>query len=224
MVVLAFHVSATVWGEIETPVPVSDTFVGEPVALLAIATLPLTIPAVAGANWTVRTAVWFGVRIKPDVTPLAVIPAPVTVTLEIVMFEFPLFFRVVVRELLLPVFTLPNGKLFGVAPSRVVEAAPVPLSAMARGEPGASLTNETDPLTLPAMVGANTMLNVVLPPAAMVFGRGRPVVLKLAPVTFACVIVKLAFPPFVSVIGCELLFPVITLPKLALEGFAVNCA
>lgn len=40
----------------------------------------------------------------------------------------------------------------------------------------------------------------------------------------ACVIVTLAFPPFVNVIGWELLLPVITLPKLALAGFAVNCA
>ena len=220
---LASHVSVTECDDAETPVPVSDTFVGEPVALLAIDTLPFTVPAVAGVNVTVRTAVWFGVRIKPEVTPLALNPAPVKVTLEIVTFEFPLFFRVVVSALLLPVFTLPKGKLVGVAPSRVVEAVPVPLNAIASGEFGALLTSETDPLTLPAVFGANTRLNVVVPPAAIVFGREMPFVLKPAPVTLACVIVKLAFPPFVSVIGCELLFPVVTLPKLALEGFAASC-
>ena len=224
MEALASHVSATECDDAETPVPVSDTIVGEPVALLAIDTLPFTVPAVAGANVTVRTAVWFGVRIKPEVTPLALNPAPVTVTLEIVTFEFPLFFRVVVSALLLPVFTFPKGKLVGVAPSRVVEAVPVPLNAIASGEFGALLTSETDPLTLPAVVGANIRLNVVLPPAAIVLGRGRPVVLKPAPVTLACVIVKLAFPLFDSVIGCELLLPVITLPKLTLEGFAASCA
>jgi hypothetical protein len=222
--VLAFQLSATVCGEIETPVPDTDTLVGEPVALLAIATFPFTAPAVVGANVTVRTAVWFGVSIKPAVTPLDVNPAPVVVTLEMVMFEFPLFFRVVVSALLLPVFTLPNGKLAGVAPSSVVEAAPVPLSAMASGEFGALLTNETDPLAAPAVAGANTTLNVVFPPAAIVLGKERPLVLKPEPVTLAAVIVTLAFPPFDNVIVCELLFPVITLPKLTLAGFAVSCA
>lgn len=221
---LASQVSATECVDAETPVPVSETVVGEPVALLAIDTLPLTVPAVEGANVTVRTAVWFGVRIKPEVTPLALNPAPVKVTLEIVTFEFPLFFRVVVSALLLPVFTLPKGKPVGVAPSRAVEVVPVPLNAIASGEFGALLTSEMDALTFPPVVGANTTLNVVVPPAAIVLGRERPVVLKLAPVTLACAIVKLAFPPFDSVIGCELLLPVITLPKLTLDGFGVSCA
>jgi len=172
----------------------------------------------------VRTAVWFGVRIKPEVTPLPLNPAPVKITLEMVTFEFPLFFRVVVSELLLPKFTLPNGKLVGVALSSAVEAVPVPLNAIASGEFGALLTSETDPLTAPAVVGANTTLKVVFPPAAIVFGKERPFVLKPVPVTLAAVIVKLAFPPFDSVTVCELLFPVITLPKLTLDGFAVSCA
>ena len=161
-----------------------------------------------------------GVNVSPAETPLALNPAPDTVTLEIVTFEFPLFFRVTVNELLLPSITLPNGKLVGVAPSRVLEATPVPLSASASGEFGALLTSESDPLTAPADAGANTTLNVEFPPAAIVFGMVSPVVLKPAPVIFAVVIVTLAFPPFDKVIVCELLFPTVTLPKLALVGFA----
>lgn len=34
---------------------------------------------------------------------------------------------------------------------------------------------------------------------------------------------RLAFPPFVKVTVCELLFPVITLPKLTLVGLGVSC-
>jgi len=151
-------------------------------------------------------------------------PAPVAVTLETVTFEFPLFFRVVVSALLLPVFTLLKDKLLGVAPSRTVEAVPLPLNSMASGEFGALLTSETDPVTPPAAVGVNTTLTVVFPPAAIVFGNERPFVLKPVPVTLADEIVKLAFPPFESVIVCELLFPVITLPKLTLDGFAASCA
>lgn len=204
--------------------PDKDTVAGEFVALLAIVTLPFTAPVTVGANVTVKTTFWLGIKVRPGLTPLAVNTAPVMFTLEMVMFEFPLLVRVVASELLLTRFTIPNGKLVGFAPNSAVEAVPVPLNAIASGEPGALLTRETEPVTLPAVVGANTTLNVVLPPASIVIGRDRPFAVKPAPVTLACVIVKLAFPPFVSVIGCELLFPVITLPKLALEGFAVNCA
>ena len=147
-------------------------------------------------------------------------PAPDTVTPEMVTFEFPLFVKVTFSELLPPSVTLPNGRLVGLAPSRVLAAMPVPLRVIARGEFIALLTSESDPLTAPAVVGANTTLNVEFPPAAIVFGMLSPVVLKPAPVIFAVVIVTLAFPPFDKVIVCELLFPTVTLPKLALVGFA----
>jgi len=44
----------------------------------------------------------------PEVTPLALNPVPMTVTLEIVTFEFPLFVSAALNELLLPTFTLPK--------------------------------------------------------------------------------------------------------------------
>ena len=49
-----------------------------------------------------------------------------------------------------------------------------------------------------------------------------PLMLNPAPDTFACEMETAAEPPFVRVIVCELLLPVLTVPKLAVEGFAVS--
>ncbi len=48
-----------------------------------------------------------GVRVVPALTPLALKPVPVTVTLETVTFEFPLLVRVTASEPVLPTFTFP---------------------------------------------------------------------------------------------------------------------
>jgi hypothetical protein len=220
---LAFHVRPAECDVGEAPMPDKNSVAGEFFALLRIVTLPFIGPFTVGANVTVRVADWFGVKVRPELTPLGVNADPATLTLEMLMFVFPLFVTVVASELLVVKSTIPKGKLLGFAPSRAVAAVPVPLNGIARGELGASLTSETDPLTAPAVVGAKAMLNDVLPPAAIVVGKGRPVVLKPAPNTLACVIVKPAVPLFVSLIVCELMLPVITLPKLALDGFAVSC-
>ncbi len=114
-------------------------------------------------------------------TPLALKPAPVTVTPEMVTLEFPLLVSVTGNPLLAPTFTLPKLRLVGFAPSRKVAATPVPLSGIVRGEPGASLTKEIEPVTLPAVAGAKAALNVVLPPAAIETGIVRPEMVKPAP-------------------------------------------
>src|SRR5260370_22762047 len=108
-------------------------------------------------------------------TPLALKPAPVTVTPEMVTLEFPLLVSVTGNPLLPPTFTLPKLRLVGLAPSRKVATTPVPLRAMARGEPGALLTSDTEPVTLPAAVGVNPALNVALAPAAIVCGTLRQI-------------------------------------------------
>jgi hypothetical protein len=121
----------------------------------------------------------------PDVTPLVLNPAPVTVTPEIVTFEFPLFVTIVFSELLLPMSTFPKPKLVGLAPTKKVGATPAPLREIASGEFGALLNSETDPLTLPKVLGAKTALNVALFPAAIVAGSVRPAMLKPRPDMFA---------------------------------------
>jgi len=151
-------------------------------------------------------------------TPLALKPAPVTVTPEMVTLEFPLLVSVTGNPLLPPTFTLPKLRLVGLAPSKNVAATPVPLRTMARGEPGALLTSDTEPVTFPAAVGVNAVLNVVLAPAAIVCGTLRPVRLNPVPEALAAEMVTLAVPELLNVMVCEALFPVTTLPKVTLAG------
>ena len=95
---LAFQVNTTEC----VPVPDKVTVDGELVALLAIVTLaPLTAPPDVGANVTVSGTDCPGVRTVPFRIPLALNPVPVTVTLEIVTFAFPLLVTEVVFWLLL---------------------------------------------------------------------------------------------------------------------------
>jgi hypothetical protein len=184
---------------------------------------PATLPVTDGANITFNTAVCPGVTVVLTPAPLAVNPAPVTRTLEIVTFAFPVFVSVTPSELLLPTNTLPKSRLLVLALSDGVDAMPLPLVAIANGVLGALLASEIEPVTFPADVGANTTLNVALWPAAMLIGNARPEVLKPAPVTFALEIVRLALPPFCNVIVCELLEPIATAGKLALVGVAASC-
>jgi hypothetical protein len=116
--VLAVQLSKTDSGVTWTPVPDKETVAGEFVALLVTLTLPVTLPAVVGANTTFSVADWFGDKLVPALTPLALNPAPEGVTPEIVTFEFPLLVKVTLIVLLLPSFTLPKLRLVGLAPSR----------------------------------------------------------------------------------------------------------
>jgi hypothetical protein len=203
--------------------PVREMTAGEFVALLATEALPEALPFVVGVYVTVSVAVWFGVKVSPDVTPLVVKPAPVGVTPEIVMFEFPLFVRVTFKALLLPILTLPKFKLVGFAPRRKVAATPVPLTGIERGEPEALFVSDTDPLTSPVDVGEKTILNVEFLPTAMEVGSVRPLMLTPAPVGLAAEIVRVAVPLLVTVIVCELLVPVVTFPKLTVVGLVEIC-
>jgi len=111
------------------------------------------------------------------VTPLVLVSFELTVNCEIVTFTFPLFVKVTLLELELPALTLPKATLFGLADSVTDAATPTPLKATVAGEPGAELDIVTVPPRLPALVGANTALNVALPPTAKVLGVESPLTL-----------------------------------------------
>ena len=98
-----------------TPTPLREIVAGEFVALLSTDTLPVTLPAAVGVNAGLSAMDWLGVRTVAGVTPVALNPAPVTVTLEIVTFELPVFVSVAANELVLPMFTFPKFKLVGLA-------------------------------------------------------------------------------------------------------------
>lgn len=157
-------------------------------------------------------------------TPLTEKPVPVTPTFEMVTLALPLLVSATLSELLLPSLTLPKLKFVVLNPNTLVEATPVPVRAMARGELGALLTSVIDPETAPAEVGAKTALNAAVVPAAIVTGALMPEMLNPVPVTLTDETVRVAEPPFDSVIVCELLVPVDTLPKAALDGVAEICA
>jgi hypothetical protein len=148
----------------------------------------------------------------------------VTLTLDIVTFEFPLFVSVTLCEALVPSVTFPKLRFVGLTTSDWVAATPVPLREIKSGEFGPVLTRETDPRAFPAEVGANKTLNVVLAPAPIVAGVESPLVLKPEPETFICEIVTLAVPVFFRLIDWESVFPVTALPKLTLAGVGDSCA
>ena len=136
----------------------------------------------------------------------------------------PVFVRVTFCELLLPTLTVPKLKLVGLTVSWNVAATPVPLRAMAVGEFGALLTSDTLPVTLPVVLGAKVTLKMADWPTARVKGKVSPLVLKPAPVTVACEMVRLAVPELVKVTLCEAVVPTRTLPMAMLVGATVRPA
>jgi len=98
-----------------TPVPVIEIVAGELVALLATVTPPVTLPVEVGAKVTFKAAVCPGARTVAEDTLLALKPAPVVLTLEMVRFELPEFVRVTPRVLVALVSMLPKLKLVGLA-------------------------------------------------------------------------------------------------------------
>src|ERR1035437_2378087 len=72
--------------------------------------LPVALPAAAGVNVAVKVAVCPAARMSPEGTPVALKPAPETVTLEIEMLELPALVSVTDCVPLLDTFTLPKLK------------------------------------------------------------------------------------------------------------------
>jgi hypothetical protein len=117
-------------------------------------TLPLTAPAVDGANCTLTDVLWLGDSVTAP-APLAIeYPTPVAVTPEIATFAFPVFVTVNPCAAELPSVTLPKLRLPGFTLIVYDDATPVALSATDAGEFGALLMIETAPLTFPADCGA----------------------------------------------------------------------
>jgi len=168
-------------------------------ALLPIVMDHATLPVADGANVMLSAAVCPGVNVVLAPAPLTAKPAPFTSTLEIVTFVFPVLVSVAPSELLLPSSTLPKSRLLVLELNSAVDVIELPLVEIIRGEFGALLTSAIEPVPLPAELGVNTTLNVVLWPGAMLIGNARPDVPKPVPVTLTLDIVTLAVPPFCNV-------------------------
>ena len=218
---LGSQFSATVCELNCPPAPVSA--IVKPPALLATVIAPAMLPVDAGVNVTFRAALCPCAKVVLAPTPVTEKPAPLAATLEIVTLVFPVFVNVTPRELLLPTRMLPKSRLLVFAVRDAVDAMPLPLAVIDSGELGALLTSAIEPDALPAELGVNTTLNVVLCPAAILMGTARPDVLNPAPDTLALEIVAVAVPAFCKVIVCELLEPIATEEKLAAAGIAASC-
>ena len=163
-----------------TPLPVTATVAGEPVALLTIESVPTAAPAAVGPNCTVSVMLWDGVRVTAD-PPVNVNCAPVSVTLEIATLELPVFVTVTFFDAVAPTLTFPKLTLEGFTDNVNPAAMPVPDRVMGAGEVAASDTSVRLPLEAAAVLGANCTLNVLDCPAFSASGRFNPVVLKPVP-------------------------------------------
>ena len=166
-----------------TPVPLREIVIGELGALLTSVIDPVTLPAAFGPNTALNVAALPAAMLTGAVIPVVLNPAPETVTEEIVTVALPPFVRLTVCELFVPVVTLPNAALVGVAAN--CGCVPVPLKGIVSGEFCPLLTIEMLPLALPADVGVNCALKVVLNPAPSASGVLNPLMLRPVPDTVA---------------------------------------
>ena len=95
----------------------SGTFSVEFAALEVMAKLPVTAPPAVGENFVLKLTLWPAVSVVGKVKPLTLNPEPVVLAAEIVTLVPPELVRVSVREVLLPVATLPKLRLAGAAVS-----------------------------------------------------------------------------------------------------------
>ena len=205
---------------VATPVPPNAIVSGEVGALLTSVTDPETPPEVDGVKTVLNVAVFPGATVSGALNPEVLKPVPVTAACEIVRLALPPFETEMVCELLLPTTTLPKAALDGAA--AICACVPVPLNAIATGEPGVLLANEMLPLAPPAEDGVKLAESPTLWPALSVVGVDNPAMAKPEPETLAEEIVMLAVPEFVRVMDCDPLLPTATLPKLTLVGLAVS--
>lgn len=147
--------------ETATPTPDNAIVTGDPLALLATVTEPLSAPAAVGANKALKVSFCPADSVTGVPAPPRVKPAPLSVILEMVTLALPVLVTVIVCVADDPAFTFPNAKLV-LLKDKVCEAAtPVPLNAMVAGEFGTLLTTDTAPLTVPAEAGENRILKFV---------------------------------------------------------------
>src|ERR1700739_1495057 len=140
-------------------------------------TLPVMLSETLGSKETLRTALCPAPNASGVEIPLAAKSLAFTVICEMVRPEFPLLVTVTFFVLELPAFTLAKLKLAGFV-ERVTDAAtPVPLKDTVLAEFGALLEILMFPARLPAVVGANKTLNVVVLPGVTVAGVASPLAL-----------------------------------------------
>jgi len=185
-------------------------------------TEPLALPADVGVKTTLKVALCPAVSVTGVLTPLSVNPVPLIATCEIVTLVPPVLVTVSDSDWLLPTVTLPKLKLAGLG-DRAPADTPVPDNIIVSVELEALDVTVTEPLALPADVGAKPTLKVVLCPAVSVTGVLTAPSLNPVPLTATCEIVTLVPPVLVTVSDSDWLLPTVTLPKFKLDGLETSC-
>jgi len=123
-------------------------------------------------------------------------------------------------EPVLPTFTLPKLRLVGLALSvPVATAAPVPDNGIDMPALLASELMIAVPVTEPLAIGEKVTVKVVVLEAARITGVVIPLSEKPAPPTVTCETEMLDEDGLLNVTTCDLLEPIVTLPKDWLAGF-----
>ncbi len=181
-----------------------------------IETPPVKPLVEVGPKLAVNEVVCPALRVAGTDKPAMLKPAPKALAPEIVTLAVPELLSVMVCVPLLPTSTFPKLKLEGLGESAT--SVPLPVREATVGVLYALLLIETLPDALPAAVGTNCALKALDCPGARENGKVNPLILKPAPVTLPCVILKLAVPELVKVTVWALAVPTATFPKLTLLG------
>ena len=183
-----------------------------------IVTLPVTLPADAGLNATVKLDACPADSVSGTEIPLSLKPVPLTVALEIVILAVPVFFNCTVCEFVVPITTDPKLALDGVVATVPAGVTPVPLTEYCALPLVALLVNNTYPECRPLLVGANFTDIVMYPPAEIKCGTVNPLVLNPVAYTDSPEMFTGAEPVFFTVSVMVLLEPTFTDPKLPGDG------
>ncbi len=205
------------------PVPLKLTeVVGFVDEVLLIVNVPVTDPAVVGANFTVSVNVCLGFSVTGKVDPDTVKPVPLIVAELTFTAAVPLDVSVTVCVGADPTATLPKVRLLGLTVS-TSEVVPVPLRlTVAVGFVDEVLLIVNAPVTAPAVVGANLTVSVSVCLGFSVTGKVDPDTVKPVPLMLAELTFTAAVPLEVSVTVCVGDDPTATLPKVRLLGLTVS--
>jgi hypothetical protein len=187
--------------------------------------VPVEAAAEVGANFALKVLVAPAPMLSGVARPLMVKAEPEMLAEEIVSVALPVFFKLTVRELLLPTVTLPKATGDGVAVSEGVGAAvPVPVSDTAIVDGEALLEIVRVPVEEVAPVGAKCALKIALAPALTLSVVGRPLMEKPLPEMLQELIFNVEVLVFVSVTACVLLVPIVTFPNATGDGVTLSWA
>jgi hypothetical protein len=197
--------------------------------LLLIVIWPLAVPVVVGLNCSCSVIDCVGFSVTGKLPPTIVNPAPVIAAEDTVTGDVPVdvsvndcvvaVFTVTLPKLRLAALTVNCGLVWGLD-----AIVPVPLRAT-RDEPPVVelLLIVIWPLAVPAAVGLNCTCSAIDCVGASVTGRLLPTIVNPAPVIAAEFTVTADVPVDVSVKDWVVAVFTVTLPKLRLAAFTVNC-